>query len=303
VIRSADLIFCHKLFRFHNDWVCRTAGRLGIPYCVVPHGGLDPYVFTYRRLRKAMWMWSLGRKFFAGAAGFLFATRREKEKAAVRLARQQSWVINWPVPRPEPSAGSVSREDTRARLGATPSERILLFLGRLDSMKRPLETISAFGLAKVTGTHLVIAGPDDGYSKTDLEDFARRNGVDNVHVLGPLYGPAKWEVYRAADAFINLSARENFGFTVAEALAAGLPVLLSPGNDLIGDIRDTQCGWFLEDDGETSAAEAIRSFAATPSEALRQMGARGEGWAQRNTSIKRFQSSLLDLCREVTGHD
>src|SRR6185437_6428229 len=41
-LRDADFVFCHKLFRYHGDWV----RRLGIPYCVVPHGALDPWVFT-----------------------------------------------------------------------------------------------------------------------------------------------------------------------------------------------------------------------------------------------------------------
>jgi glycosyltransferase involved in cell wall biosynthesis len=302
LLRNADLIFCHKLFRFHNDWVRRTAWRLDIPYCVIPHGSLDPYVFTYRRLRKALWMKSLGRRFFAESAGFLFATEREKEKALARVPGHRAWVIHWPVPQP-PSGAGCERERMRDRLGVAADEKVLLFLGRLHSMKRPLETIAALAKAAVSGVRLLMVGPADEYSQAEVEEFAMRNGAANVQVFGPAYGREKWELYRAADAFINLSARENFGFTVVEALATGLPVLLSPGNDLAGDLREERCGWFLEGDEDEAAVEAIRGFAAATPEALRAMGARGQAWAACHTGMERFTSSLLGLCREVTGHD
>jgi glycosyltransferase involved in cell wall biosynthesis len=303
VLRGADLIFCHKLFRFHNDWVYRTARRLRIPYCIIPHGSLDPYVFTYRRFRKRLWMASLGKRFFEGAAGLIFATQREKEKALCRIRAGRTWVINWPLPDWVPPDACPSREATRKQFGVAPGERVLLFLGRLHPMKRPLETIGAFGRARVTGVHLVIVGPEDAYSKADLLDFAQQRGIANVHVVGAAYGKEKWGLYHSSDAFISLSARENFGFTVAEALAANLPVLLSSGNDLVDDIRHTDCGWFLENDSEQVVAESIRDFATASPETLTEMGARGNAWALANTGAERFRSNLLSVCREVVGHD
>jgi glycosyltransferase involved in cell wall biosynthesis len=303
ILQNADFIFCHMLFRFHNDWVRRIAGRKNVPYCVIPHGSLDPYVFTYRRLRKTLWMNSLGKKCFDGAAGFVFATQREQEKAAPHTGNRRSWVINWPVPHPQLSAPEAQRTNTRARLGIAPDERVLLFVGRLHSMKRPLETIASFGQSNVGRAHLVIAGPGDEYTVTEIERFAQGRGVQNVHVTGPLYGQAKWDLYHAADGFINLSARENFGFTVAEALAAGLPVILSPGNDLIADIRRESCGWFLEDDTESAASRAIGSFLSAPPDHLHDMGSRGRTWARANASMDRFQARLRGLMSEVVGHD
>ena len=302
-LRGSDLIFCHKLFRFHNDWVYRTAQRLRIPYCVVPHGSLDPYAFTYRRLRKALWMASVGKRFFTGAAGFIFATRREMEKALDRVPKGRAWVVNWPTPGAVPAEMNSSPEKTRKRLGIASGERLLLFLGRLHPMKRPLETIAAFGRARISGVHLAMAGPDDAYTSSDLLAFARQRGIGNVHAVGAVYGKEKWDLYHSCDGFINLSARENFGFTVAEALAAGLPVLLSRGNDLISDIRHTGCGWFLEDDSEQSVAGAIRDFAEAAPATLGEMGARGKAWACANTSMERFMCNLLGVCREVVGHD
>jgi len=288
-IRGASFVFCHKLFRYHCDWV----RGLGIPYCIVPHGGLDPWVFTYRALRKRAWMASLGRQFFERSAGVLFATAREREKAAPWADRYRSWVVNWPVPYGQVDDPEGARRCVRARLGIAPGDRVLLFLGRLHSMKRPKETVAAFARAATPEAHLILAGPDDEYSAADL------TGLPNVHVIGPVYGTAKWELYHAADAFVNLSARENFGYTVAEALAAGLPVVLSPGNDLRGELDPIRCGCLLETDSPDEIAAALQTVLSAPRDMLGAMGARGRAWALANTGVDRFRSQLMNIVEEA----
>jgi glycosyltransferase involved in cell wall biosynthesis len=288
-IRGAAFIFCHKLFRYHCDWV----RGLGIPYCIVPHGALDPWVFTYRAIRKRVWMASLGRGFFDRSAGVLFATAREREKAAFWVDGRRSWVINWPVPYCQVDDPQAARRRVRAELGIAPSDRVVLFLGRLHSMKRPKETIAAFARAASPGAYLVLAGPDDEYSARDL------GGAPNVHAIGPVYGTAKWELYHAADVFVNLSARENFGYTVAEALAAGLPVVLSPGNDLRGELDSLRCGCLLETDSPSEAAAALETVLSAPPDILHAMGARGRAWALAHTGLDRFRAQLMNVVEEA----
>jgi len=292
-LRGAAFLFCHLLFRYHCDWVRGLAARYGIPYCVVPHGALDPWVFTYRSLRKRAWMASLGRRLFDRSAGVLFATSREREKAAPWVDSRRSWVVNWPVPYCQVDDPQGARRRVRAELGIAPTDRVLLFLGRLHSMKRPKETIAAFTRAATPSSHLIVAGPDGEYSAPDLA------GVRNVHVIGPVYGTAKWELYHAADAFVNLSARENFGYTVAEALAAGLPVILSPGNDLRGELDRLRCGCLLATDSPEEAAAAMQTVLSAPPDMLRAMGARGRAWALAHISPERFRGQLMNVVEEA----
>ena len=298
-LSSVDFIFCHKLFRFHNQWVRRTAARLGIPYCIVPHGSLDPYVFTYRRIRKAFWMRTAGKAFFDAAAGFVFATRREQEKARERIGNRRAWIVNWPVPPAAAIDRMAARTSIRTRLGIAPEERMLLFMGRLHSGKRVLETVGTFSGSGARRTHLVLVGPGDEYSTNDVEAFAHAHAALKTHVAGPAYGDAKWAFYYAADGFVNLSAHENFGFTVTEAMAAGLPVILSPGNDLIGEMPTRDCGWLLDDDSGACAAAAIRAFDMAPFERLHEMGERGRSWAAANVGVEPFRARLLAVMREA----
>lgn len=297
-LRRADFVFCHKLFRYHADWVRRVAARRGIPYCVVPHGALDPYVFTYHGLRKHIWLASLGKRLLHRAAGIVFATEREREKARPFVGGARSWVVNWPVPYVAVADPEGARRHVRRQLGIPDADRVLLFLGRLHSMKRPKETIDAFARAAAPGSHLVIAGPSGDYVAEDLCDYA--GGTRNIHVVGPVYGAAKWELYHAADALVNFSARENFGYTVGEALAAGLPVLLSPGNALARDLEPVRCGFLLESDTPDERAAAVSRAFAAPLSTLRAMGERGREWALANTGLERFRSRLLTVIAEAS---
>ena len=77
--------------------------------------------------------------------------------------------------------------------------------------------------------HLVFAGPDtkDAYRRS-LERLISKTCPDgSVTWTGLLTGDLKWGAFRAADVFALTSHQENFGIAVAEALACGLPVLLS----------------------------------------------------------------------------
>ena len=164
--RNYDVIVCHMLFRYHNDWTT----RLGIPYFVVPHGSLDPYVFSYRRLQKELWMLACGTRFFRRAEGVIFATQRESQKVFRGIGSDKAHVINWPV---EDGAGKgPSRDEVRDRLGISKDDKMLLAFGRLHASKRPKETIEAFSLAAQEGVHLVIVGPEEQYSARELQSFA-----------------------------------------------------------------------------------------------------------------------------------
>ena len=94
---AADLLVCHGLYRYHVHWVAQWARRRGIPYWSVLHGALDPYVFTYRAGLKKAWMHWFGRPFLAGAARVIFTTERERRKAAVRYAGNNTCVVHPPV--------------------------------------------------------------------------------------------------------------------------------------------------------------------------------------------------------------
>lgn len=301
LLEGIDLVSCHTMFRYHVHWVRHWARRKQIPYWVVPHGCLDPYVFTYRGWQKIPWMWMIGRRHLREAAAVIFSTRREMEKAASHLSGNNGRIIYWPVTNEllPARARAEARAQWRADLRMDMGQRLLVFLGRLHSMKRPAETISCFLRAAPEHTHLVIAGPEGDCTRNGLQRLA--GGNSRIHFAGPVWDGRKDALLAAADGFISLSHRENFGHSAAEALKVGLPVILSPGNDLAGELTAVDCGWLLPDDDDSTAVAAIRAFDRADEGALAVMGAAGREWAERELSFVKFAESLRRLSAECVS--
>lgn len=300
VAREAEVLCCNIMLRHHACWTRSLAKRENIPYWFVTHGQLDPYVYTTRASIKKVWLKLFGRKILEDAAYVIFATERERQKAAWFYKGANTCVIHWPVELIDISKKQDARTRIRAELGLKEEDRLLIYLGRLHSMKNPLKTIEALAKASSGNVHLAMVGPDHDESVESCREVAERLGVsDRVHVMGPVYGEDKNAYLLAADAFISLSQRENFGHTGAEALSASTPVIFSPGNDLAEDLRNYDCGYLLDDDDLETAAKAIDSVGSSSVEELTLMGQRARKFSEEKLSISQFQKKLQDLAAQT----
>jgi glycosyltransferase involved in cell wall biosynthesis len=104
-----------------------------------------------------------------------------------------------------------------------------LFLGRIHEKKGCDLLIRAF--AKIAShdsdLQLVMAGPEQ-QNATHWHELAAQCGMaERVVWTGMLSGDLKWGALRAAEVFALPSHQENFGLAVVEALACGVPVLIS----------------------------------------------------------------------------
>ena len=293
---DSDIVSCHSFYRYHALWTQRICSAYGVPYSFIPHGILDPWVMRKNRWIKQLY-WKLGgQRFLEDAAVVIFSTRAERDKAASQFALPKSEVIPWAVNLVDRTDHENIRVHIRRKLGIPESADVLLYFGRLHSIKRPLETIEAVSKADSEKTHLVIVGNEDGVTEMDCMRYAQKQGiVKRVHFIGPVYGEVKYHYMHAADAYISLSFKENFNYTAAESLAAGLPVILSPGNDLRGELSGVGCCLDIEDDTLQSAVKAIRAFNDLSLSKLQKMGLNGRKWVQENLNFDVFKMRLVEL--------
>jgi len=299
LVASSDLVSSHLFWRWHCRWVQSVASRHRLPFWLVPHGGLDPYVFQSDTALKHVFARTVTRRFLRDAAAVVCSTRREHEKLKHWLPRALPAILPWPLDesdiRPRNDAARLA---ARSRLGIPPDARCLLFLGRLHPMKRPLETITALARSQARNVHLVIVGNEHGVTIADCIARAKKDNVaDRVHAVGPVYGGAKHDYFDACDAYISLSHRENFNFSATESMGSGLPVILSPGNDLAADLQKVDCGWMLHD--ISAAHEAIAAVAAAPESLLQARGDRGREWAQAHLRFDRFKAALTAYAERI----
>lgn len=302
LLANADSLQCHILFRQHAHWVWRESRRLGVPYWVVPHGCLDPWVFTYRRRVKLWWMAMYGRKILRDATTVVFATRREHEKAKCWMARDNGCVIRWPVEVAKVQRSEAARQALRLRLGLPADSRVLCMLGRLHPMKRPVEAAELFARHAPPGAQLLLIGPEGECSGAAVLEAAQVGGGNGrVRWVGPVFGEDKDKLLAGCDGYWSYSHRENFNFSAAESMLAGLPVILSAGNDLASELDGARVGWLLDSDDEGVVATALQEWGTVPASRLTEMGDWAKVWAMRELSWERFENDLQALYRETVG--
>ncbi len=300
LLRDADLLVVHSLFRAHVAWGRRWAHHHGKPYWMVPHGCLDPWGLQRRAAVKRLWLSLSGRRCLADADRVVFSSRRELEKARRWLAKDNGVVVHWPVDIPDLFDRSERRFQFRTHYGIPSDARLLLYVGRLHTMKRPIETVRAFAAAGGSRSHLLIVGMDGDLSRSQVRAEIPDGMLEMVHVVGELNGTALGDAMLASDAFISLSRRENFGYALCEALAYGLPVIVTPGHDILDELPagprgQLKCGWRLSDDGIASAAAAIGEMTSSDAAQLAAMGAAGRAWAAASLSREVFHHALSRL--------
>jgi glycosyltransferase involved in cell wall biosynthesis len=169
----------------------------------------------------------------------------------------------------------------------------VLSLGRIHP-KKGLDTLVrawASVEAKHPGWRLRIIGPAELGHDHELKSLAASLNLAGVSIEAPLYGREKLAAYRAADLFVLPTRNENFAMTVAEALAAGTPVISSKGAPWAG-LESEGAGWWV-DYGQGPLGKALETALALSPDALKDMGARGRAWMARDFSWDRIAEEML----------
>jgi glycosyltransferase involved in cell wall biosynthesis len=116
----------------------------------------------------------------------------------------------------------------RERWKVAAYERIVLFIGRLSPIKNIEQLITAFGRASIPNGRLVLVGPSEHDYEHQLKITVTREGLKHcVTFAGPLYDDEQKAALAAAHLFVLPSLNESFGNAAGEAVAAGVPVLLT----------------------------------------------------------------------------
>lgn len=159
----------------------------------------------------------------------------------------------------------VDRANVRATWSVDPAERVILFCGKLQPWKRPLDVLRAFAIAAIPRSSLVFAG--DGDLRARIEAEASALGVsERVRMLGFVNQSQLPSVYRASDIMVVASEYEPFGLVVNEAMLCGSVVIASDKVGAVGDLVVEGRTGFVYPCGNIQAlASAIRQIFAEDS--------------------------------------
>jgi len=245
-LSAFDIVHIHGLYRFPCTYAAYQARIQGVPHVIQPHGSLDP--FLYRTSSKSVWLKRVYERWFDlpnlnQADAIHFTAEEERERAAFLKLRAPSFIvpngIEWSHYNELPVRGALR---SRWNLGDVP---LVLFLGRVHFKKGLDLLIPAFDALRkrIPDAHLVIIGPEnDNYGKKVRKWVKERDLMSCVHFFGSLEGKDVIQAYVDADVFVLPSYTENFGMTVVEAMACGLPVVISDHVNIHADVTRSGAG-------------------------------------------------------------
>jgi len=251
--KQFDVVHVHGLFNPISSLAARGCIHAGSAVIIRPFGTLSRYTFAHRRTAlKRVYFSLLERRNISHASGIHFTTATEKDEAKWRGLSfdQRAYVV------PPPFIHDVDRT---ALDDSAPDTPTVLFLGRLNRVKNIEALLEAWPAVRQysPAAKLAVAGPGDRRYVAGLMQRARRLGINgDVRFAGIVSGPEKESLLRSASVVVLPSFHENFGMVVLEAVAAGVPVIVSPDVQLAPFLRESGLGTVVNPQPEL-LAEAI----------------------------------------------
>ncbi len=243
-MREFDIIHVHSLYLFPTLAAAHYARRYGVPYIIRPHGTLDPYLRRRHRLRKMIYGWLIERRNLDSAAAVHFTSQDEADLVRPLGIKSPGLVVPLGVNTAEFEA-LPPRGTYRGLHPWLQGKQLVVFLGRLTPKKGLDLLVRAFAQVarKFPDAHLVIAGPDDEDFSADVRTWLKQAGVfSRTSMPGMLLGAEKLALLADADVWVLPSYTENFGLAAVEAMACGIPVVLTDKINIHREVSRAHAG-------------------------------------------------------------
>jgi glycosyltransferase involved in cell wall biosynthesis len=295
-----DAIHTNGIFNFPSLVATAAASANGVPLVLAPRGELMPWALGYKGAKKAVYLRLVGRHQVELATALLCTDAYERQAVEGLGFGNQIYVVpngldTSRFAHPPPRGGM------RRSLGLPDEALVILSLGRLHPIKRPDLVVGAFARIadRFPRAHLLLAGPDEAGLEPELSAAAGRAGcAERVRFLGLLDPDQVLQSLADADLFVMTSESENFGMAAAEAMAAGLPVVISEKVGLSRYIAQTGAGQVVSLEVQC-VAQGLATLLQQP-EALGEMGLRARQVAVEAFDLTVVAQKVMEAYAEVT---
>lgn len=299
-VADADVVHIHALWEEIQHQAALAARKRQVPYFFLPHGMLDPWSLSQRRLIKSLYLLLRLRKDLNHAVAIQYTTDAEKRLASRLELKAPGIIVPYCVKLPAADGGLAGDNTlTREALDLPANAFVISHFGRLH-MKKGIE-VSIRALAQFPAEnrpHFLVIGPGDADYAESLAKLARELKLDAfVHFLGMQGGDRKHQALKLTDLFVLPSFQENFGISVVDAMALELPVVISDQVNLCDAVRTASAGKVLElypiDSAPQRLARDIRYYMEHREEAAKA-GRNGREYAAREFDCRHIAARWRD---------
>lgn len=296
---GVDIVHLHSLWTYPSYAALQVAKSLNLPLILSARSNLYQASLKRSPFRK-----SIVKRLFVDEllrhVSCIHATSEEEAAEIDSLKLGRNIVVVGNGVSAEEFDQLPARSVSRERFGISNDRLVVLFFSRIHPRKGLHRFVNAWSSVanEFPDVDLLVAGPneDSAYFET-INKSVRDSGLSaRFRYVGMLSGEARLEAFAAADLFVLPSDFENFGMAVAEALAAGLPVITTHGTPW-GVIQEVSAGWWVDSD-ETSLraalVDAIRCRSMLP-----EMGERGRDMVKDQFGWKEAARKMRSVYEKV----
>lgn len=287
--QTADLMHTHSLWKMPNIYPEAARAGTNCKVVVSPRGTLSAWARSRSRIRKFIVWNCLGQRKLLMNADCIHATCVEELKE-VRAIRRTGPVAVVPNGVHCPDRNAIAKPTER-------DKRVVLFLARIHPKKGIDILLEAWkNLGTTTSDwELQIAGPKNHAFAEEMEALSERFRLSNVKFIGEVIGSAKTKTFANADLYVLPTHSENFGISVAEALAHGVPGIVFEGAPWSG-LNEHKAGWWIPRslDGLT---ETLRTAIESTDELRFAMGRNGRDWVEKEFDWSVVGRRMADVYR------
>jgi glycosyltransferase involved in cell wall biosynthesis len=291
-----DLAHIHALFSPVSSAAAAIARFQQLPYLLRPLGTLDPADLRKKRQLKQIYAALLERSNLAGAQAIHFTSQQEAKVSERFGVTTRDLVMPLGVELPAAST------QQRADLGLPEDRPLILFLSRIDPKKGLDLLLPALQQLLMKGFefHFVLAGanPQDPAYEAQIQAQIQSSPLaQHSTVTGFVTGDRKAALLQAADLFVLPSYYENFGIAVAEAMVAGLPVIISDQVHICDQVQQAEAGWVVPCEVK-ALTQAISAALQSPIERQKR-GKQGQKYAMQHYSWQSIAQQMIQAYEQI----
>jgi glycosyltransferase involved in cell wall biosynthesis len=246
-VKSFDIVHISAIWQWIGMDVYKFCKIFHKPYLISTHGSFSPWPWKQNMLKKKTYWYLFGKKIIKKAKAIHFTSEDERLKSfsTVPLLKKIPGFI---VPNGIDIKNTKKSKDIRANLNIPKDKFVLLFVGRIHKVKGIDFIIKA--LEKINSSRLLflIVGNKEDIEYIKLLHNLSKYHPNNVIWHEPVRREHVWDFYHSSDLFVLPSYSENFGMVVVEAMACGLPGLISRNVGIWREVQSDNAGFIVNQD-------------------------------------------------------
>jgi len=299
-IGAFDILHIVSFWCYPDIVSCHEARRQHIPYILAPHGTLMSQSMRRKRRKKQLYKRLFTYRNMRNAMAIRYTTELERQQSILdkQVASKTSFVLPNGIECHEFDQ-LPTRNDAIERLGLPSQSKLITYLGRLHACKQLDLLLLAFAQAikYIPDSHLILAGPDDG-DEAKLRALTKKFSLyDRIHFLGFIGKEDRRNLLAATQLLALVSSAENFGMAAVEAMAAGVPVLVSDRVGVSTEIASDGAGKVVPP-RQDAIAQALTELLLNPL-LLNQMGKKAQMSALKRYDIRAVAKQMLIAFEDV----